>query len=229
MKRIILGLLTIVYCFNAAAQKNNPHDGFGKDYFESVSKVVEDISANGFKGVDQKSLDYYASITTVEAGIKPEVANAVYEASNAKEFRPAEIIRGSKYSEEWQELSIKLISDLGTMNVDERAGYFDNIIEAINRSRMSSSERELILKLTSIVHQAYLNHDQTGSAFGNRDMARRWDCGYEGPDGHVSTHPAACVGTAAVVGAAIGGSFCGVPCAVGGAIVFAVVTAILVC
>ncbi len=227
MKNFILGLC--ILAGSGVYAQGNPYDGFGREYFRSVSRVVEDISANGFRGVDQKSLDHYVSLTTVNPSVNPEIARSVYELSNTKGLRAADVIRRSKFSKQWQEFSVKMVSDLGSLGEEGRARFFEKLVAEISGSKMSDTEKELSLKLASIVQQAYINYDLTGTATGSQNLAGRWRCGFDGEDGYELTNPGACVGAAAVVGAAIGGSVCGVACAIGGAIVFAVVTAILVC
>ena len=61
------------------AQSNNPYNDVGIKYFESVNKIVADIRDNGFKGKDQKSLDYHASLSSLQLKMNPELAAKLYE------------------------------------------------------------------------------------------------------------------------------------------------------
>ena len=218
MKNIILYLLAIVMWSDSIGQSNNPYNDMGKKYFESVNKIVADIKDNGFKGNDQKSLDYYASLSSLQLKMNPELAAKLYEI-NSKPLNPVEIIKNSTVSEQAKNFSLKLISVPQKLTKDETTKYFENLSRDVKNSNISEDEKSLNLMLISVANQS--------SQIRGGSNAR--GCTIETENGTADLSPWQCVMMGAAIGAYIGWEICGGWCAVGGAILIGVITAIVVC
>ena len=218
MKNIILYLLAIVIWSDSFAQSNNPYNDMGKKYFESVNKIVGDIKENGFKGNDQKSLDYYASLSSIQLKMNPALAAKLYEI-NSKPLNPAEIIKNSTISQQSKDFSLKTISVPEKLNIDETTKYFENLSREVKNSKISEQEKSLNLMLISVANYSSQNRDNNDSK----------GCSIETERGTKYLEPWECVAVGATIGAFIGYNICGPWCAVGGAVVLGVIIAIAVC
>lgn len=217
MKNIILYLLAIVIWSDSLAQSNNPYNDMGKKYFESVNKIVADIKDNGFKGNDQKSLDYYASLSSLKSKMNPTLAAQLYEI-NSKPLNPAEIIKNSTVSQQSKDFTTKIILVPEKLNIGEATKYFENLSREVKNSKLSEDEKSLNLMLISIA-----NYSSQNRAHGSNG------CTIETEHGQRWLEPWECVGIGAAIGAYIGWHICGVWCAVGGGILIGVITAVAVC
>lgn len=217
MKTIILYLLAIVIWSDSTAQSNNPYNDMGKRYFESVNKIVTDIKENGFKGNDQKSLDYYASLSSIQLKMNPALAAKLYEI-NSKPLNPSEIIKNSTVSQQSKDFTTKIISIPEKLNVEETTKYLENLSRDVKNSKLSEDEKSLNLMLISVANYSSQNraHDSRG-------------CTIETEHGPKWLSPYQCVLMGAAIGAYIGWEICGGWCAVGGAILIGVITAVAVC
>ena len=220
MKRLNLALLAVHTMLALHAQKNNPYDVFGANYFSSIDIIASDISKSGFRGVDQSSLDFYNSLSLVKAKINPEVANAVYQAQIKKGLKIGDVIDQSKFSANTKNFLLKIHRNLDTYSPDEKREYFEQLTGAVLKSDIITSEKDLTLKLISVANVAHQN---------NRVYRQPRGCYIEGPDDSGQASATTCVILAATAGAIMGTEICGVWCGVGGAIVFGVLTAIAVC
>lgn len=204
---------------NAFSQSSNPYNDIGKKYFESVNNIVADIQANGFKGNDQKSLDYYASLSSLPVKINPDLAAKIYETNSNKKINPIDIIKNSTLSEQSKEFTLKIILPPSKLSISEATKYFENLGKEIKNSKISEDEKSLNLSLLSITNTASQNRGHEGEK----------GCTLESNTGSTWLEPWKCVGIGAAVGAYIGWHICGGWCALGGAIVMGVITAIAVC
>ena len=197
------------------AQPNNPQSGFGTNYFRSVNAIVADIKANGLKGTDQVSLDYYKKYLHFEGNITPELATAEYTAYQQTDVLVNDRIAASNFSSAAKEMLTKIIA----VPTSGAAMYYASLAEDISNQGLSQAEATLLLQLNDIAYAA-------STDVNNRIVFERPPT--EVPCGGPTGNSALCVVIAAAVGFVIGSEICPV-CGAVGAVVFGVVTAILVC
>lgn len=204
----------------SVAQPNNPQNNQGRLYFESVNKIVGDIKTKGFRGADQKSLDYYKGLCNLQVEMTEALAANLYKLQSSGRVDAVSIINQSKLSTESKTFAMSTIKDLSQFSAIEKAKYFEALSSKILDSKIDDREKQLNLFLTSVAHYAYQNNLREPGDKG---------CTIIGENGSSHGEPANCVALAAVVGAFIGFPFCGPLCSLGGAIVFGVLAAIAVC
>ncbi|HMT96665.1 MAG TPA: hypothetical protein PKC62_08265 [Ferruginibacter sp.] len=213
-------ILSISFC--AIAQLNNPYYGFADQYFQGINTIVSDIQKNGFKGVDEASLNYYQKKIPFQTSMNTELAYTIYNIKKQKEIKIDDIINSNtKMSAEAKSLTIKILSYPKNATTEERENYYSNIAVEVLNSRVTDPEREILLRLTDIgfsTARQGINGDEG-----------RGNCDIFGPNGSGPTSAAVCVIGSAAIGFWTGFEACGVWCGIGGAVVFGVLAAITVC
>lgn len=219
MKTILIYLLTFAFYAGSFAQSNNPYNDIGTKYFESVDKIVNDIKANGFKGNDQKSLDYYAGLSSLQLKMNPDLATKIYEIRNSKNLNIQDFIKNSTLSEQSKDFTLRIVANLSKLTKDAKLKYFENLSREVKNSKLQENEKSLNLMLISIGNSTYQN----------RSTGKEKGCDIETANGVEHAEPEQCVLMGVALGAYIGFEICGPLCSVGGAIIVGVIVAISVC
>ena len=187
--------------------------------FVSLLSTLSHINANGFKGNDQKSLDYYASLSSLQLKMNPDLAAKLYEVRNAKVLDVNQIIKNSTVSQMCQDFTLKILENVSNLNKEDKLKYFEKLSKDVKNSKLKEEEKSLNLMLISIANTSYESNRN------NRDKG----CTVEGQYGPQHLDATECVLMGAAIGAYLGWEICGPWCAVGGAVLIGVITAIAVC
>ncbi len=142
MKKLF-GLFTVALLSNMIyAQKNNPYDKVGTDFVATYNIVKKDFDAKKITAIDQKTLDYYSANTPIK--VKVSVEDAAFIAKSVKGSTLADALKTSGFSAESKDIITK------AANGDD----VSKLVEIAKISKNSAVEKEKILSILSVIHNA---------------------------------------------------------------------------
>lgn len=197
MKNIFTFALILLVTSLSNAQKNNPFNEKGKQFFESIEMITTDYSNGKIKGFDKNTVLAYSKKVPIENDITMDIVGKTIKAVQTKTVK--EVVSESKLSSTSQQIIID-------MYYSEKS--LTSLVDTVLGSKLQKEENELLLTMLAINN--YYRTNTLPKSLQNRTG---------GCDLNGIPAPGACIAVGAIVGGSIGAGLCGVPCAIGGAII----------
>lgn len=228
MKKILFFIYsTFLLGTTVVAQTNNPKYGIGQQIIQSYKNVAADIEANGLRGIDESSLDYYSSLTEI-AGVsqfdgKADIAGSIFNTIRVG-ANIHTIISNSTLSTTAKSFVNTMIGilDNGVNAESDVSAGVATLVTQINGSSLSAPEKEILLTIADVIsyssnHREELNTGQYGRSAEGCLVSGNGQTGQHNNPWHC----ALLVGT---VGGLMGGAscMCGVGAGIGFVIGFAI-------
>lgn len=214
MKTVILILAAMVTALIAAAQKNNPFDQRGVDYFTSLELVVNDINNGVIRQYSDEVIRAYSQKVPLKSQANLQLATEVYKTVHDPSLTVEQFLKQSGISDFAAEMTMQLITPAVPAGGHVQ-DYLVKLVGQINDAGIDKTEKEILLTLAAISY-----HGQDRSLYSRRGCVIRVS--------EVSTEigATACIVAVAAVGAYTGMQICGGPCALGGAIIGGIIGAV---
>lgn len=148
MKKFLFGSFAILsFCLSAWAQRNNPFDGFGKEFVTSIQIIDHDLNTGKIKQIDENTLNYYSKNIPLQNEINLTLASNVFK--NLSNVSVIEVINKSEYSDFGKQILRKIIQK------DDPISLVDEVI----KSAISRNEKDNLLKLLAATYNlAFMNN-----------------------------------------------------------------------
>ena len=195
MKNLFFAVAFFSGLVTTVAQSNNPFNARGIDFLNSFKILTTDYRAGKIKSLDQTTLDYYSK--TLPGKPMATVAMAAAVVDGVKKSTPERVIEQSGLSAAAKDFLKKSL---------QYNSKIDNLVSQVNLSKLSASEKELVLTSMAVTYHLRQSKDIDSPIDPNSPCT-------------VDGQPATCASVGAGLGMVIGGAICGLPCAVGGALI----------
>ncbi len=219
-------LLTMVSTLSLSAQENNRLNHIGEEFLPSMALIKTDIENGKITEINQETIDNYSKAISLKTEMNVELASHIYELKKGGPIKfEAFITEAEGISPESKDFILKIALPKTGMTKKNYQVHYTNLVNEIEKSEVSSAEKDMLLAYNSIAFNLKMNSVAEVNNFSGDSNG----CYVQGLDGEYNHEPAGCVALATGIGFVAGFQLCGLWCGVGGALVFGVIAAVNIC